>query len=565
MEVTRRDFLKLLAIAGGASALGREGLAAALAPQRLLEFEPLGNVTLLHMTDSHATLRPVYYREPDTLLGVGAEKGKPPYLTGKAFLEHYGIKPGSLEAYALTHVDFERLARRYGRMGGYAHLATLVKRVRAERPGKTLLLDGGDTLQGSATSLWTQGEDMLRAINLLGVDVMTAHWEFTYGIARVKEVFGDKDRPGAFKGDFVAHNVADITWGLPGDPIFRPYTLREVGGVRLGIIGQVFPYTPISHPLRFVPDLTFGIQEERIQSLVNELRGKHKADAVVLLSHNGVAVDLKLAGRVKGLDVILGGHTHDGLPRPIQIGSTLVVNSGAHGKFLSRLDLDVRAGAVRDYRYKLLPVLSNEIPEDAEMAALIRSLRAPYEAKLSEKLAVSESLLYRRGNFNGSFDEVILEALLKHYDAEVAFSPGFRWGITVLPGQAITLEDVYAHTALTYPNTWVREMTGAEIKAIMEDVADNLFHKDPYLRQGGDMVRMGGVSYVIDPAAEAGRRITELRVGGRPLDPDRRYKATGWAAMMPVDGPPVYEVVANYLRAAKRVRIETLARVKVRA
>jgi sulfur-oxidizing protein SoxB len=450
-------------------------------------------------------------------------------------------------------------------MGGYAHIATLVKRVRAERPGKTLLLDGGDTLQGSATALWTKGEDMVRAINQLGVDVFTAHWEFTYGIARVREVFGDKDKRGAFKGDFVAHNVADITWGLPGEPIFRPYAIREVGGARLGIIGQVFPYTPISHPLRFVPDLTFGIQEERVQSLVDELRGRHKVDAVVLLSHNGVAVDLKLAERVKGLDVILGGHTHDGLPRPIKVGGTLVINSGAHGKFLSRLDLEVRGERVVDHRYKLIPVLANDIPADPEMAALIKDIRAPYEAKLGEKLAVSESLLFRRGNFNGSFDEVVLDALLKHYDAQVAFSPGFRWGASVLPGQAITLEDVYTHTALTYPNTWSREMTGAEIRTIMEDVADNLFHPDPYLRQGGDMVRMGGLTYTIDPAAAAGRRITDARVGGRPLDANRRYKATGWASMMQVDGPPVFDVIAGYLRSSKRVRIDAAPRVKVKA
>jgi sulfur-oxidizing protein SoxB len=564
MEVTRRDFLKLLAIAGGLGATDRDALRAALAPERLLEFQPLGNVTLLHMTDSHASLLPVYYREPDTLLGVGPEKGRPPYLTGDAFLKHYGLKRGTAEAYALTYVDFAELARRFGRMGGYAHIATLVKRVRAERPGKTLLLDGGDTLQGSATSLWTNGEDMVRAINQLGVDVFTAHWEFTYGIARVREIFGDKDRRGTFKGEFVAQNVADITWGLPGDPIFRPYAIRELGGVRLGVIGQVFPYTPISHPLRFVPDLTFGIREERVQSLVDELRGKHKVDAVVLLSHNGVAVDLKLAARVKGLDVILGGHTHDGIPQPIKVGATLVVNSGAHGKFLSRLDLDVRGGRVADYRYKLIPVLSNDIPADPEMARLIKNIRAPYEAKLGEKLAVSESLLFRRGNFNGSFDEVILEALLKHYDAQVAFSPGFRWGITVLPGQPITLEDVYSHTALTYPNTWTREMTGAEIRTIMEDVADNLFHPDPYLRQGGDMVRMGGITYTIDVTKPGGRRIEDMRLGGRPVEPDRRYKATGWASMMPVDGPPVFDVVADYLRSAKRVKIDAGSRVRVK-
>jgi sulfur-oxidizing protein SoxB len=565
VEVTRRDFLKLLAIAGAAGATGRDALAQALAPQKLLAFEPLGNVTLLHLTDTHATLLPVYYREPDTLLGVGPEKGKPPYLTGEAFLKQYGLTRGTAEAYALTHLDFAKLAQRYGRMGGYAHIATLVKRIRAERAGKTLLLDGGDTLQGSATSLWSAGEDMLRAVNQLGVEVMTPHWEFTYGIERVKQLFGDKDKRGAFQGDFIAQNVADITWGLPGEPVFRAYTIREVGGVRLGIIGQAFPYTPISHPLRFVPDITFGIREERVQGLVDELRGQHKVDSVILLSHNGVGVDLKLAARVKGLDVILGGHTHDGIPQPIKVGATLVVNSGAHGKFLSRLDLDVRERRVADYRYKLIPVLSNEIPADPEMAALIAEIRAPHEAKLGEKLAVSETLLFRRGNFNGSFDEVILEALLKHYDAQVAFSPGFRWGRSVLPGQAITLEDVYSHTALTYPNTWSREMTGAEIKTSMEGVADNLFHPDPYLRQGGDMVRMGGLSYTIDVAKPGGERISDLRVGGKPMDPDKRYKATGWASMMPVDGPPVFDVVANYLRGVKRVKLAPGSRVKVRA
>jgi sulfur-oxidizing protein SoxB len=568
MEVTRRDFLKLLAIAGAAGIAGCDrspkSVSPALSPERLLDFEPLGNVTLLHMTDSHATLPPVYYREPDTLLGIGPERGKPPYLTGEAFLKYYDIAPGSAEAYTLTYLDFPELARKYGRMGGYAHLATLVKRIRAERPGKALLLDGGDTLQGSATSLWTNAEDMVQAINQLGIDVLSPHWEFTYGIERVKEIFGDKTKRGTFKGEFVAQNVMDISWGPPGERVFHPYTIRELGGARIGIIGQAFPYTPISHPPRFVPDLSFGIRDGQVQQLVDELRKEKKVDAVVVLSHNGVAVDLKMAERVKGIDVILGGHTHDGIPQPIKVGDTLVINSGAHGKFLSRLDLDVKKGRVAGYRYKLIPVLSNYIPEDPEMAALIKKLRAPYEARLGEKLAVSESLLWRRGNFNGGFDEITLDALLKHYDAQVAFSPGFRWGVTVLPGDPITLEEVYTHTALTYPNTWSREMTGAAIKTVMEDVADNLFNKDPYYRQGGDMVRVGGVTYTIDPNKDVGQRISDIRIGGKPMDPNKRYKATGWASMMEVDGPPVFDVVAKYLRQVKTVKVDP-SRVKVKA
>jgi sulfur-oxidizing protein SoxB len=376
----------------------------------------------------------------------------------------------------------------------------------------------------------------------------------------VRELFGDRDRRGLFTGDFVAHNVAEAGWG---DRVFQPYTIREVGGVAVGVIGQAFPYVPIAHPRRFVPDLTFGIREDGVQALVTELREARKVALVVLLSHNGVAVDAKLARRVHGIDVILGGHTHDALPLPLRVGRTLVVNSGSHGKFLSRLDLDVREGRVAGYRYRLIPVLARAIAPDAEMAALVRTLRAPHEARLAEPLAVSESLLWRRGNFNGPFDEVILDALLKHADAEVAFSPGFRWGITILPGQAITLEDVYAHTALTYPNTWTRSMTGAEIRHVMEDVADNLFHPDPYYRQGGDMVRLGGLSYTIDPARPRGRRISEIRVGGRALDPARRYKATGWASLGEADGPPVWDVLARHLRALKRVRLDPRPRVRV--
>ena len=559
MDVSRRDLLKLLAVAAGAG-LAPQSLQAADGPERPMAFEPLGNVTLLHITDAHATLRPVYYREPDSIIGVGAERGRPPFLTGAELLRAYHLSPGTVEAYAFTYLDFAALAARYGRMGGYAHLATLVKRVRDERGGRTLLLDGGDTIQGSATALWSRGEDMVRVSNQLGVEVFTPHWEFIYGLDRVKELFGDREQKGMFSGDFVAHNVAELS---STERPFRPYTIREVGGARVAVIGQAFPYTPVSHPRRFVPDLTFGIQEDGVQTLVNELRDGKKADLIVLLSHNGVAVDLKLAGRVHGLDIVLGGHTHDALPQPIAVGKTLVVNSGSHGKFLSRLDLDVQHGRLRGYRYRLIPVLAQDIPADPDMARLIEEIRQPYEVKLGERLAVSETLLYRRGNFNGTFDELILDALLRGADAQIAFSPGFRWGITIVPGQEITLEDVYAHTALTYPNTWVREMTGAEIVQIMEDVADNLFHPDPYYRQGGDMVRLGGLTYTIDPSKRIGRRIRDIRVAGRAMEPTRRYKAAGWASLAEVDGPPAWDVVATHLRSLGHVKLAPRARVRV--
>ena len=402
---------------------------------------------------------------------------------------------------------------------------------------------------------------MVRAMNQLGVEVFTPHWEFTYGMDRMRELFGDRGRRGLFQGDFVCHNCRELNWD---EPVFNPYTIRETGGVKVAVIGQGFPYVAVSHPQRFVPGLTFGIQESQCQRLVDELRRDKKADLVVLLSHNGLATDIKMAGRVRGIDVILGGHTHDGLPQPIVVGRTVVVNSGAHGKFLSRLDLDVRGGRVQGHRYKLLPVLSSHIPADDEMAKLIREIRAPYETRLAERVAVSESLLYRRGNFNGSFDEIILDALLKRFDGEVAFSPGFRWGLTIVPGQEITMEDVYGHTALTYPNVFARELSGAEIHRIMEDVADNLFHRDPYYRQGGDMLRVGGLSYTIDPRQSIGRRISEIRVNGRSLETERRYKTVGWAAVGPeLSGPPAWDVVAQHLRELKRVKLDPRPRVKV--
>lgn len=561
MDVTRRDFMLLAAIAAaGAPGLTGRALAQAMTPERLLDFQALGNVTLLHMTDSHATLLPVYYREPDTLIGVGPEADQPPNIVGEALLKRYGFARGSAEAYAFSHLDFAELAAKYGRFGGYAHIATLVKRIRAERPGRTLLLDGGDTIQGSATSLWTQGRDMVEVMNALGVEVLAAHWEFTFGIDKMKEYFGDLEKKGVFKGDFVAHNVKDVTWD---EPVFKPWTIREIGGVRIGIIGQAFPYTPVSHPRHFVPDLTFGIQEDNVQKRIDELRDQEKVDLVVLLSHNGFAVDMRLASRVKRLDVILGGHTHDAIPVALEVGSTLVIQSGAHGKYLSRLDLDVRDRRVRGWRYKLFPVLSQYLPADAEMAKLIKDIRAPHDKKMSEVLAVSDSLLYRRGNFNGTFDEIVLDALVKHYDAQVAFSPGFRWGVTIVPGQPITVEDVFTHTSLTYPNSWVRDMTGAEIKEIMEDVADNLFNPDPYYRQGGDMVRMGGLTYAIDPKKKQGSRISDIKIGGKPMDLAKKYKATGWASMNQVDGPPAYDVVIDYLRKAKRIKLDAPKRVRV--
>jgi len=547
MNLSRREFLQIMAAAGAAGLL--PGLARGADPYDLPTF---GNVGLLHYTDCHAQLLPVYYREPNINLGISDMQGRWPHLVGRKVLEHYGIAPGTAEAHAFTYLDFIEAAQKYGKVGGFAHLATLVKRLRAARPG-SLLLDGGDTWQGSATSLWSNAQDMVDAQLALGVDVMTAHWEMTFGAERVEEII-KKDFAG--KIDFVAQNVLD-TWE---EPVFPGFTLREINGVPVAIIGQAFPYTPIANPRYMVPDWSFGIREERMQKMVDEARGAG-AQVVVVLSHNGADPDLKMASRVSGIDAILGGHTHDAIPKPAEVrnpgGTTLVINSGSNAKFLSVLDLDVRDGKVRDYRFHQLPVFSNLLPADPEMSALIEKHRAPYKDKLAEPLAVSDSLLYRRGNFNGTFDQLICDALIATQDAQIALSPGFRWGTTLLPGQTITFEDLMTQTAITYPTVTVNEFTGEFLKTILEDVADNLFNKDPYYQQGGDMVRVGGLRYALDPTQDIGSRVTAMELDGKPIDPKKTYKVTGWASVaQPLDGTPVWDAVAGYLRDRKTVRVD---------
>ncbi len=543
--MNRREFLGTLAAAAACGA--PLGATRAQVTQSLYDLPPFGNVSLLHFTDCHAQLLPTHFREPSANIGVGDAMGRFPHLVGEHLLRSAGIAPGTPQAHAFTYLDFAAAAKRYGKIGGFAHMATLVKRLRASRPN-AFLLDGGDTWQGSATSLWTRGADMIAACQELGVDMMTAHWEFTYGDKRVQEAIKSLGRI-----EFLAQNVKTSDFG---DPVFKPYVIREMNGVPVAIIGQAFPYTPIANPRHFVAEWTFGIQEAELQKVVEEVRTKG-ARAVVLLSHNGMDVDVKLAGRVRGIDAILGGHTHDGVPVPVIVnnagGKTVVTNAGSNGKFLGVLDLDVKAGVV-DFRYRLLPVFANLLPADATMQSLIDRVRAPFKAKLDEPLAVTEGLLYRRGNFNGTFDQLILDALMVAKNAEIGFSPGFRWGTTLLPGQTITREHLMDQTAITYPHVTVNELTGTEIKAVLEDVCDNLFNPDPYLQQGGDMVRVGGMTYTCDPLAAIGQRISEMHKGGQPLQADKRYKVAGWAPVAEgVAGEPVWDVVERYLKDRKTI------------
>ncbi len=562
MSMNRREFLQILAAAAaGGFALDSRQVLAGNMPSGYYDAPAYGNVSLMHITDCHAQLKPIYFREPNVNLGVGDAVGKVPHLVGEHLLKHFNIKPGSIDAHAFTYLDFEAASRTYGKVGGFAHLKTLVDKVRGARPG-SLLLDGGDTWQGSATALWTNAQDMVDACIALGVDVMCPHWEMTYGAQRVLEIVNNDFKKAGI--DFVAQNVVTNDFG---DQVFKPYVIREINKVQVAIVGQAFPYTPVANPRWMVPDWSFGIRDDSMQKWVDEARAKG-AQVVVVLSHNGMDVDLKMASRVTGIDAIFGGHTHDGVPQPVQVknakGITLVTNAGSNGKFLGVMDFDVKDGKVKGWKYRLMPVFSNLLAPDAKMDALITKIRAPFEAKLNEKLAITEGVLYRRGNFNGTYDQLICDALMKVKGADAAFSPGFRWGTSLLSGDVITMEKLMDQVAITYPQTTLTEMTGETIHTIMEDVCDNLFNFDPYYQQGGDMVRVGGIQYTIDPNKTIGKRITNMELKGKPVDPAKKYKVAGWAPVGEgVQGAPIWDVVAEYLRDQKVIKPVKLNQPKV--
>lgn len=559
--ITRREFLQASMAASAIVGLSGFGnfsrLAAqqALTQEQLLAFEDFGNVTLIHITDIHAQLKPIWFREPEVNLGVGDAKGHVPHLTGSEFLKTFDIAAGSRDAYALTHEDFGALAKAYGRMGGMDRVATVVKAIRAARP-QSLLLDGGDTWHGSMTSLLTKGQDMVNVMNALGVEAMTSHWEWTYGTERVKEIVDGLPFP------FLGANIFDAEWD---EPAFEPYKIFEKGGVRIAVIGQAFPYMPIANPKWMFPEYSFGIREERMQEVVDEVRGEG-VDLVVCLSHNGFDVDRKMAGRVKGIDVILTGHTHDAVPEPVLIGETILIASGSNGKFVSRLDLDVRDGKMMGFRHKLIPIFSDVIAPDAEMAGLIDQERAPYKAQLEEKIGTTESLLYRRGNFNGTWDDLICDAVRSERDAQIAMSPGVRWGPSLLAGDAITREDIHNVTSMTYGACYRTEMTGETIKTILEDVADNIFNPDPYYQQGGDMVRVGGLSYAIDISKPIGERITDIALvdGGAAIEAGKSYTVAGWASVNEgTEGPQIWDVIEAHVRKIGTVKLDPNTSVRV--
>ncbi len=554
--ISRRDFLQVSMAASalyGASGFGNWARLAAqqsLTQDQLLEFETFGNISLIHVTDIHAQLKPIYFREPEINLGIGDARGQMPHVTGAAFRKAYGIEDGSPSAYALTYNDFSALAKTYGRVGGLDRVSTVIKAIRADRPD-ALLLDGGDTWHGSYTCYQTAGQDMVNVMNALKPDAMTFHWEFTLGSDRVNEIV--EGLPFAALGQ----NIFDAEWDEPAE-LFQPYKFFDRGGAKVAVIGQAFPYMPIANPGWMFPEYSFGIRDENMQAMVDEVRDAG-ADVVVVLSHNGFDVDKKMAGRVQGIDVILSGHTHDALPEPVLVGQTHIIASGSNGKFVSRVDLDVRDGQMMGLKHKLIPIFSDVIAPDPAITAMINDQRAPYEAALSEVIGKTDSLLYRRGNFNGTWDDLICDALINEREADIAMSPGVRWGPSILPGQDITREDIWNVTSMSYPNAYRTEMNGEFIHVILEDVGDNLFNPDPYYQQGGDMVRVGGLGYRIDVTKPQGQRISEMTLlkTGEAIDPSKTYVVAGWASVNEgTEGPPIWDVVENHIRNLGTVTVQ---------
>jgi len=561
--ISKREFLQATAAAAallagsGLGPLGRVAAQQRLTQADILRFDPLGSLTILYVADTHAQLMPLHFREPSVNLGVGEAKGLPPHITDAEFRKYFQIAAGSAEAFALTSDDFTQLARNYGRMGGMDRFAALVSAVRAERgENNVLLLDGGDSWQGSWTSLRTKAQDMVDVLTALKVDAMVGHWEFTYGAERVTEIA--ETAPFAF----LAQNIRDNEWQ---EPVFKARKTFERGGAKVAVIGQALPRTAVANPRWMFPKWEFGIREEDLQKQVEEAR-REGASVVVLLSHNGFDVDRKLAGRVKGIDVILTAHTHDAMPGLVRVGDTVLVATGSHGKFLSRLDIDVKGGKVAGVRFKLMPIFSDAIAPDPAMASLVAKIRAPFADELARAVGKTDSLLYRRGNFNGTFDDLICQAMLSERDAEIALSPGFRWGGTLIPGETITWEHVTNATAITYPNCYRMQMTGSQLKEVLEDVADNIFHPDPYFQGGGDMVRVGGMGYAIDISKPAGSRISQMThlKSGQPIDAARSYTVAGWASInQNTQGPPIWDVIGSHLSRAGAVNIAPNSAVRV--
>jgi len=566
-KMGRREFVYMMAMLGSAPVFANSHSRMPSANNKLdayYKLKPFGNVRLMHMTDCHAQLMPVYFREPSVNLGLHGNYGKPPHIVGDKLLDYYGIKGNKRLEYAYSCVNFEKHANAMGRVGGFAQLQTVVNYLRdSYGKEKTLLMDGGDTWQGSWTSLQTRGKDMVGAMNELGVDICIGHWEFTYKAAEVLENIKLLD------GEFLAQNVYVKEDALfDGSPsydedtghAFKPYTIKEMNGARVAVVGQAFPYTTIANPKRNIPDWTFGIKHEELQELLDTIHEEEKPDAVILLSHNGYDVDQKLASVVSGMDFIMGGHTHDGVPEAVPIknakGTTYVCNAGSNGKFLNVLDLDIKKGKIADFKFTLLPIFSDLVTEDPKMKAYVESVRKPYAKKLNEVIATTDDTLYRRGNFNGTFDQIICDALREVKGADISFSPGFRWGVTVPQGHNITFDDIATQTALTYPETYMSPMKGSMVKEVLEDVADNLFNPDPFLQSGGDMVRTGGLSYTIEPKKGFGQRISNLKLtDGTHIDPNKMYNVAGWSTVNSVSpGEPIWDTVTTYLKDVKHIK-----------
>ena len=569
MDISRRDFMHIAAILGlgaATSSMASPKTSASIGLKDIYDFKATGNFTLLHMCDIHAHIKPLYWREPSTLISAPNLVGTPGFLCGEAFAKHYGLEPSSLDAYFDTHVDFETLAKKFGKMGGIAHMKTYLDHVRKQRGAENVLfLDSGDTWQGTGVALKTRGEAIVKAQNYLGVDVMTGHWEFTYGKERVLELIEMLD------AKFVAQNV------IGNDPfaddyeelIFEPYTIQEKGGAKIGIIGQAFPFTSTANPKEFTEGWSFGIRPETLQTYVDELRKEHKVDCVVVISHDGFSVDQEVARMVHGIDFILSGHTHDPSPKPITINGTVIVIAGSHGKYVGRLDIDAKNGKVNDYEFKLVPIASNIIPADPEGVKLVNDIYAPYDAEMNEVLGKTKNILYKRDTFFSTFDQLINDAILDEMKCDISFTPGYRWGTTVLAGDDILMDNVYEMCGITYPNVYTFELQGKQIANLLEDIADNVFNANPLYQQGGDMSRLGGATYSIAIAGKAGSRISKLMIGGKPIDLNKTYIVSSWGGNLQNAGSnlqkdkirAVYDVTRDYIKKQKIVDVSNAGNV----
>ncbi|NLD72906.1 MAG: bifunctional metallophosphatase/5'-nucleotidase [Chloroflexi bacterium] len=397
--------------------------------------------------------------------------------------------------------------------GGHARIAALIAAERRRHPGAVLALDNGDTLHGTYPVVHSEGEALLPILNAMGLDGMTAHWEFAYGPARFKALAQRLNYP------MLAINCYEEA---SGELAYPPYVVYEAAGLRVGVIGIAATIVDKTMPPSFSKGLRFTLGNEELPGHISHLRQEERADLIVVVSHLGFPQEVRLAEEVEGIDVLLSGHTHNRIYRPVLVNGAIIIQSGCHGSFLGRLDLQLEGGKVVDWRHALITV-TEDLPEDPVVRERVEAALATDRSDLAEQVGETRTPLHRYTVLEAPMDNLLLQALQSETGAEVAFSNGWRYGAPIPPGP-ITLNDLWNIIPVNPPVSTC-DLTGEEIWDMMEENLEHTFARNPYDQMGGYVKRCLGLNLYAKIENPAGQRIQQIFVGGRPLRREQVYHA----------------------------------------